>query len=64
MCLLKVYLDDGGRRLIATDVALILREEDGFRLGFLEPGKNVLLRKVVLQLLDAVNSLAVFRPLE
>ncbi|MBS7611039.1 CooT family nickel-binding protein [Candidatus Bathyarchaeota archaeon] len=65
MCLLKVYLDDGVRRkLIATDVALIMREEDGFRLRFLEPSRDVLLRKAMLQFLDALNSLIVFKALE
>ncbi|MEM2848756.1 MAG: hypothetical protein QXI36_00590 [Candidatus Bathyarchaeia archaeon] len=65
MCLLKVYLDDvGGRKLIATDVALIIHEGDGFRLRFLESGRDILLRKVILQFLDALNSLIVFKPSE
>lgn len=65
MCLLKVYLDDSvGRKLIATDVALIIREEDGFRLRFLEPSRDVLLRKVAPQFLDALNSLIVFKSSE
>lgn len=62
MCLLKAYLDNGSsRKLIATDVALVLRDEDGFRLKFLEPNRDILLRKVVLQFLDALNSLIVFK---
>jgi len=65
MCLLKVYLDDyGERRLIATDVALIIREDDGFRVKLLEPNRDILLRKVTLQILDALNSLIVFKSSE
>jgi hypothetical protein len=65
MCLLKVYLDDaGGRKLIATDVALILHEDDGFRLKLLEPSGDILLRKVTPQILDALNSLIVFKSSE
>ncbi len=65
MCLLKVYLDNGGRRrLIAADVALIVREGDDFRLRFLESGRDFLLRKVALQFLDALNSIIVFKSLE
>jgi predicted RNA-binding protein len=65
MCLLKVYLDDcGGRKLIATDVALIVREDDGFRLKLLDPSGDILLRKVMPQILDALNSLIVFKSSE
>jgi len=65
MCLLKVYLDDcSGRKLIATDVALIVREDDGFRVKLLEPNKDILLRKVTLQILDALNSLIIFKSSE
>ena len=62
VCLLRVYVEDGnGRRLIAVDVALVTAEGDGFRLKPVERSGEVFLEKVELRILDALNSVAVFR---
>jgi predicted RNA-binding protein len=63
MCLLKVYLDDGAeRRLIAEDVALVVREGNGVKLRSLELMDVVTLEEVNISLIDTLNSVMVLKP--
>lgn len=63
MCLLKVYLEEGGvRRLVAVDVALIRFEHRGLRLKFVEKSEELILENVEPIALDALNSVIVLKP--
>jgi predicted RNA-binding protein len=63
MCLLKVYLDEeGDRRLIAKDVALVVREGSGIKLRSFELRDMVTLQKVDISLVDTLNSIMVLKP--
>lgn len=63
MCLLKVYLDkEGDRRLIAKDVALVVREGSGIKLRSLELKDMVTLQEVDIYLVDTLNSIMVVKP--
>jgi len=63
MCLLKVYLEKGGgRRLIAEDVALVVREGSGIKLRSLELMDVILLEEVDISLIDTLNSVMILKP--
>lgn len=63
MCLLKVYLDKkGDRRLIAEDVALVVREGSEIKLRNVELMDVVTLEKVDISLIDTLNSVMVVKP--
>jgi predicted RNA-binding protein len=63
MCLLKVYLDkEGDGRLIAKDVALVVREGSGIKLRSLELKDMVTLQEVDIYLVDTLNSTMVVKP--
>jgi predicted RNA-binding protein len=63
MCLLKVYLEKGSdRRLIAEDVALVVREGSGIKLRSLELMDEVSLEDVDISLIDTLNSVMILKP--
>jgi len=63
MCLLKVYLEKGGsRRLIAEDVALVVREGSRIKLRSLELMDMVTLEEVDISLIDTLNSVMILKP--
>jgi len=63
MCLLQVYLDQkGARRLIAEDVALVVREGSEIKLRNVELMDMVTLEKVDISLIDTLNSVMVVKP--
>ena len=63
MCLLKVYLDKrGDRKLIAEDVALVVREGNRIKLRSLELMDVVSLEEVDISLIDTLNSVMIFKP--
>jgi hypothetical protein len=63
MCLLKVYLEKGGiRRLIAEDVALVVRERSMIKLRSLELMDVVSLEEVDISLIDTLNSVIILKP--
>jgi predicted RNA-binding protein len=63
MCLLKVYLEKGdSKRLIAKDVALVVREESGIKLRSLELMDMVSLEEVNISLIDTLNSVMILKP--
>jgi hypothetical protein len=63
MCLLKVYLEKGGiRRLIAEDVALVVRERSMIKLRSLELMDVVSLEEVDISLIDTLNSVMILKP--
>ena len=63
MCLLKVYLDKhGDRKLIAEDVALIVREGNRIKLRSLELMDVVSLEEVDISLIDTLNSVMILKP--
>jgi predicted RNA-binding protein len=63
MCLMKVYLDkEGERRLIAKDVALVVREGSGIKLRSLELMDVVSLEEVDISLIDTLNSVMIIKP--
>ena len=63
MCLLKVYLDEESeRRLIAKDVALVVREGNGIKLRSLELKDMVTLQEVDISLVDTLNSIIILKP--
>jgi hypothetical protein len=62
MCLLKVYLDEEGeRKLIAKDVALVVREGRGFKLLGLELEDEVKLEEVDVSRIDTLNSVMIVK---
>jgi predicted RNA-binding protein len=63
MCLLKVYLEKGNdRRLIAEDVALVVREGSRIKLRSLELMDMVTLEEVDISLIDTLNSVMILKP--
>lgn len=50
------------RRLIAKDVALVVREESEIKLRSLELKDIVTLQKVDISLLDTLNSIMILKP--
>jgi predicted RNA-binding protein len=63
MCLLKVYLEKGdSKRLIAKDVALVVREGSGIKLRSLELMDMVSLEEVNISLIDTLNSVMILKP--
>jgi predicted RNA-binding protein len=63
MCLLKVYLEKGdSKRLIAKDVALVVREGSGIKLRSLELMDIVSLEEVNISLIDTFNSVVILKP--
>jgi predicted RNA-binding protein len=63
MCLLKVYLEkESDRRLIAEDVALVVREGSGIKLRSLELMDVVTLEEVDIFLVDTLNSVMILKP--
>ena len=63
MCLLRVYLDKGaGRRLIAEDVALVVREGNRIELRSLELMNVVTLEEVDISLIDTLNAVMILEP--
>jgi predicted RNA-binding protein len=63
MCLLKVYLEkESDRRLIAEDVALVVREGSGIKLRSLELMDVVTLGEVDIFLVDTLNSVMILKP--
>lgn len=63
MCLLKVYLKKGSdRRLIAEDVALVVKEGDRIKLRNLELTDVVTLEEIDISLIDTLNSVIILKP--
>jgi len=63
MCLLKVYLDNGGdKRFVAEDVALIVKGRGCFKLFSLELKEEVVLNEVEVSLEDTLNSVMILKP--
>lgn len=63
MCLLKVYLDEGGgRRLLAEDVALVVKEAGGLKLIGLELSNGVVAEGVEVSRIDTLNAIMIVKP--
>ena len=63
MCLLKVYLDEEkGRRLVAEDVALVIKEGSGLKLIGLELMGGVALENVKVSRIDTLNAVMIVKP--
>jgi predicted RNA-binding protein len=63
MCLLKVYLEEGnGRRLLAEDVALVIKEGGGLKLIGLELMGGVALENVEVSRIDTLNAVMIVKP--
>jgi predicted RNA-binding protein len=63
MCLLKVYLDEGnGRRLVAEDVALVIKEGGGLKLIGLELMDGVAVENVEVSRIDTLNAVMIVKP--
>jgi predicted RNA-binding protein len=63
MCLLKVYLDNGGdSSLIAEDIALIVKEGDGFKLLGLDLTSETVLEEVEVSRIDTLNAVMIVKP--
>ncbi len=63
MCLLKVYLDEGSqKRLIAKEVALIIRDGDKIKLRNIEFEDVATLEHVNISLIDTLNSMMIVEP--
>jgi len=63
MCLLKVYLDEGGgRRLLAEDVALVVKEAGGLKLIGLELSDGVVAEGVEVSRIDTLNAIMIVKP--
>jgi len=63
MCLLKVYLDEGGgRRLLAEDVALVVKEAGGLKLIGLELSNGVVAEGVEVSRIDTLNAIVFVKP--
>ena len=62
MCLLKVYLEDGNqdRKLIAEDIALISKEDNGVKIRNLNFEEETL-EDVDIAMIDALNSVLLLR---
>ena len=62
MCLLKVYLEDGNldRKLIAEDIALVSKEDNGVKIRNLNFEEETL-EDVDIVLIDALNSILLLR---
>jgi len=62
MCLLKVYLEDGNsdRKLIAEDIALISKENDGVKIRNLNFEEETL-KDVDIIMIDALNSILLLK---
>jgi len=62
MCLLKVYLDEGSssRKLVAENIAIISKSEDGFKLRSLE-FEDKTLKNVEIILIDTLNSILLLK---
>ena len=62
MCLLKVYLEDGNkdRKLIAEDIALISKEDNGVKIRNLNFEEETL-EDVDIVMIDALNSVLLLR---
>jgi len=62
MCLLKVYLEDGNsdRKLIAEDIALISKENDGVKIRNLNFEEETL-KDVDIVMIDALNSILLLK---
>jgi len=61
-CLLKVYLEDGNkdRKLIAEDIALISKEDNGVKIRNLNFEEETL-EDVDIVMIDALNSVLLLR---
>lgn len=63
MCLLKVYLEeDRVRKLIARDVALIVKEGNIVSLKSIELEEVATLEEVDVSLIDTLNSIMILKP--
>jgi len=62
MCLLKVYLEDGNkdRKLIAEDIAMISKEDNGIKIRSLN-FEEEMLEDVEIVMIDALNSVLLLR---
>ena len=62
MCLLKVYLKDGNldRKLIAEDIALVSKEDNGVKIRNLNFEEKTL-EDVDIVMIDALNSILLLR---
>lgn len=62
MCLLKVYLKDGNldRKLIAEDIALVSKEDNGVKIRNLNFEEETL-EDVDIVMIDALNSILLLR---
>jgi len=62
MCLLKVYLEDDNqdRKLIAEDIAMISKKNDGVKIRNLNFEEETL-KDVDIVMIDALNSVLLFR---
>jgi len=62
MCLLKVYLKDGNldRKLIAEDIALVSKEDNGVKIRNLNFEEKTL-EDVDIVMIDALNSILLLK---
>ena len=62
MCLLKIYLKDGNqdRKLIAEDIALVSKEDNGVKIRNLNFEEETL-EDVDIVMIDALNSVLLLR---
>jgi len=65
MCLLKVYVDQGksGKKLIAEEIALVVREDGKIKLKNLEL-EEIMLDDVEIVLIDTLNSVLLLKDRE
>jgi hypothetical protein len=65
MCLLKVYVDQGksGKKLVAEEIALVVREDGKIKLKNLE-FEEIMLDDVEIVLIDTLNSVLLLKDRE
>ncbi|MEM1574637.1 MAG: hypothetical protein QXF09_00405 [Nitrososphaerota archaeon] len=62
MCLLKVYLEEGGeRKFIAKDIALVIKEEDMIKLYKIETGNVINIENTDISSIDTINSIMIIK---
>jgi hypothetical protein len=62
MCLLKVYLEEeNGKKFIAKDIALVIKEENMIKLYKLETENAINLENIDIFSIDTINSIMIVK---